>query len=67
MLDQQITAARPVAEQRFDLRRGIWINLAALGCGLRPPAPLAGVLERANLMDVMAHGNVRSPCCFDSL
>ena len=60
VLDQEIAPARPVAEQGLDLVRRGRIDLAALGCCLRPPATLAGVLERANLMDVMAHGSVSS-------
>jgi hypothetical protein len=34
------------------------IDLAALGRRFRPLATLAGVLERANLVDVVAHKNV---------
>jgi hypothetical protein len=61
MFDQKIASPRPVAEQQFDLMRGGRIDLAALRRRLGSPAPLAGMLECANLMHVMTHRNVPSP------
>ena len=58
MLDQEIAAPRPVAEQKLDLVRGRRIDLTALGRRLGPLAPLAGMLERANLLHVMNSSNI---------
>jgi hypothetical protein len=58
MLDQEITPPWPVAEQEFNLVRGNWIDLSALGRRLGAPASLAGMLEGADLVHVMTHGNV---------
>ena len=49
MLDQEIAAPRPVAEQQLDLVRGLGIDLAPLGSRLGPPASLARMFERADL------------------
>ncbi len=58
MLDQEIAPPRPVAEQELNLVGGGRIDLSALGRRLGPPAPLARMLEGANLMHVMTHGSV---------
>ncbi len=58
MLDQEIAPPRPVAEQGFDLLRGDRIDLASLGRGFGPPAPLARMFERADFLNVMTYRNV---------
>ena len=55
MLDQQIAPPRPVAEQKLDLVRGRRIDLAAFWRRLGAPAALAGMVEFADLMDVVSH------------
>ena len=55
MFDQEIAAARTIAEQRFDFMRRRRINLASFRRRLRAPASLAGVIEFADLMDVVSH------------
>jgi hypothetical protein len=55
VLDQEIAAPRPVAEQEFNLVRGRWIDLAALGRRFGPLASLARMFERADLLHVMTH------------
>ncbi len=58
MLDQEIAPPRLVAEQEFNLVRSGRIDLASLGSRLRAPSSLAGMFERANLLNVMAHRSV---------
>ncbi len=53
VLDQEIAAARPVAEQKLDLMRGGGIDLAALGGRLGPPSSRTWVLEWLDLVHVM--------------
>jgi hypothetical protein len=56
MLNKEIASPRPVAEQKFDLMRGLRIYLATLGRRLGLPPPFARMFERANLLHVvMAH------------
>ena len=55
VLDQQVAPPRPVAKQQFDLVCRGGIDLAALGRRFGPLAPLAGMLERADLMHIMSH------------
>ena len=55
MLDQEIAPPRPVAEQQLDFMRGGRIDLAALGGRFGPPASLARMFERADLLHVMTH------------
>src|SRR5688572_1849614 len=57
VLDQKIAPARPVAKQKLDFMRGSRIDLAAFWRRLRPPAALAGMVEFANLVDVVSHQN----------
>ena len=49
MLDQEIAAPRPVAEQKLDLVRGGGIDLAALRRRLGPLPSRARMFERADL------------------
>jgi hypothetical protein len=58
MFDQEIAPSWPVAEQELNLVRGGRIDLASLGRRFRPPAPLARMFERADLLRVMTHRNV---------
>src|SRR6185312_12814576 len=60
MLDQKIAPAWPVAEQCLDFVRGGRIDLAAFWRCFRPPAALARMFERANLVNVVTHGIVSS-------
>src|SRR5262249_46435719 len=53
--NQEIAAARLVAEQEFDLMRRGRINLAALRRCLGALAALAGMVEFADFMDVVSH------------
>ena len=55
MLDQQIAAPRPVAEQQLDLMRRRRVDLAALRGRFRPFPPRAGVLELADFLYVVDH------------
>jgi hypothetical protein len=56
MLNKEIASPRPVAEQKFDLMRGLRIYLATLGRRLGLSPPFARMFERANLLHVvMAH------------
>jgi hypothetical protein len=55
VLNQEITPARPVAEQSGDLFRSNMVDLASLGGRLGAPPPLSGVFEWADLVHVMAH------------
>ena len=52
VLDQEIAAARPVAEQNGDLRAGLWIDLAPLRGRFGSPASFAGMIEGANFLYV---------------
>ena len=61
MLDQQIAPPRPVAKQKRNLFSGLRIDLAALGGRFGALAPLARMLERANLLHVMTHRNISFP------
>ncbi len=58
VLDQEIAPPRPVTQQNRNLFSGLGIDLTALGGRFRPPAPLAGMFERADLMHIMIHRNV---------
>jgi len=60
IFDQQIAPPRLVAEQLLDLMAGDRIDLAPLGRSLCALPSLAGMLEFANLVNVVvaAHGNV---------
>src|SRR5215211_1774324 len=62
MLDQEIAAPRPVAEQQLDLVRGGRIDLAAFWRRLGPPPAFAGVIERANFLHIMDHGKTSRSC-----
>ena len=55
MLDQEIAAPRPVAEQKLDLVGGGGVDLTALGGRLGPLPSRAGMIERANLLHVVIH------------
>jgi hypothetical protein len=55
MLDQEIAATWPAAEQKLDFMRGRRVNLAALRCRLGPLSTRAGVLELANFLYVVDH------------
>ena len=55
MLDQEIAAARPVAEQKLDLLCSRRIDLAALGRRFGSPASLPRMVERADFLHVVAH------------
>jgi hypothetical protein len=55
VLDQQVAAARPFAEQNFNVVRGRWIDLASLGRRPCPLAPLARMFERADLLHIVSH------------
>src|SRR4051812_49623602 len=55
VLDQEITAARPVCEKHFDLVRGGRIDLASLGRRFGPLPSLARMFEGADLVHIMAH------------
>jgi hypothetical protein len=55
VLDQEIAAARPVAEQKLDVMGGGRIDLAAFWRRLGAPATFAGMIEFANLVDVVSH------------
>jgi hypothetical protein len=55
IFDQEIAPPRPVAEQQFDFMRGHRIDLAPLGGRFGPPASLARMFERADLLHVMTH------------
>ena len=55
MLDQEVAAPRPVAQQLLNLVGGGGIDLAALGGRLGPLASLAGMLERTDFLHVMNH------------
>ena len=53
MLDEEVAAKRPVAEQRLDLGERLWINLPSLRGGLGALSPGAGVFEVAHLDGVV--------------
>jgi hypothetical protein len=55
MLDQKVTPPRPVAEQSGDFVGRLRIDLPALGGRFGPLASLAGMFERADLVNVMTH------------
>ena len=55
MLDQQIAAARPVAEQLRDLLRRRGIDLTALGCRSGALASLARMGERTHCVCITGH------------
>src|SRR3954464_14981335 len=55
VLDQEITAARPVREKHFDLVRGGRIDLASLGRRFGPLPSLARMFEGADLVHIMTH------------
>jgi len=59
MLDQQIAAARSVAEQHGDLVGGLRVNLSALGRRATPAPSCAWMLELQHVMNVvLAHVSV---------
>ncbi len=60
MLDQKIAPPRTIAEQKFDLMRGGWIDLAALGSRFGPPTSFARMFELADLLHVMTHRDLDS-------
>src|SRR6185369_1731227 len=55
VLDQQVAAARKIAEQLLDLICGGRIDLAPLRRRLGAPAALAGMIEFTHLLDVVSH------------
>ncbi len=55
VLDQEIAAARTITEQHFDFMRRRRIDLTALWRCLRALTPLTGVIEFADLVDVVSH------------
>ncbi len=55
ILDQEIAAARPVAEQKLNFVRRRRIDLAALGGRFGPLSSLAGVLEGADRLGFMTY------------
>jgi hypothetical protein len=55
VLNQEVASPWTIAEQHFDFVRRRWIDLTALWRCLRAPASLAGVIEFADLVDVVSH------------
>src|SRR6476661_84175 len=58
MLDQEIAAPRPVAQQKFNLLRGLGIDLAPFGGRFGSLSSLARMFEGADLLHIMTHRNV---------
>jgi hypothetical protein len=54
VFDQQVATPRPVREQRLDLMSGRGVDLASLGRGFRPLPACSGMLERADLVNVVS-------------